>query len=188
MRFLLATVLVLALGNTSAVASRPKSLLESLYVPAPPKASLIYEDTLENAGLPMMAGAYANTDTMTVHALRGQGGLDNYSAGHELGHLFSKQILSDGDRRYFSRLLGTDPTRWENLTGADQPEIVAGDEAFADYYSAAAAGFNPRRDSYARYVNVDPRTYRKFSAALGRLGRRHDLGRLDLKSFLASAR
>lgn len=166
--------------------AKPRNLLETLAPPAPPRAGLLYEDKLENAGVPMY-GAYADTDQMVVHALKGQP-LSKVGAGHELGHLFTAQILTAGDRNYFSRMLGTDPGYWNNTAGANPGGRVAGDEAFADYYAAAAAGVNLKTGGYTGYVAVDPRTFRKFTAALTRVGARRGLSPLDLRAFLASGR
>lgn len=184
---IVATLLsVLAAQDTDAVAKpKPRTVLDQLtYAPAPPRASLVYDPVLENAGAPS-AGAYANTDTMTVHALKGQE-MDPVSAGHEVGHLFDVQILSDGDRRFFSRLLGTDPASWQNLAGGNPGGAITGTEAFSDYYTVAANGIDMRRGGYTGYVTVDPKISRKFNAALGRLGKRHGLKPLSVLDFLAS--
>jgi hypothetical protein len=96
--------------------------------------------------------------------------------GHELGHLFDWQSLSDGDRRYFTRILHA-PSDWER----------GGREWFADYYGAAAEGIDLRRENIISYAPLTLKRMRRFQAAMTRLGRRQNLAPLNLASALASA-
>lgn len=190
MRLLLAAAFVLAFGHTSAMA-KPRSLLSSL-VPAPPQFSIVYSNPTDAGGIdpatgqPYPAvGQYADINTNTVHTTRG---LSKRQVAQDVGQLFGYGVLSPGDRKFFSRILGVAGAPWENLHGAKVGAPVTGDETFANYYAVAATG-GPRKGESILMgeTSIDPRRLRQFSAALGRLGKRQGLKPLNLLEALASA-
>jgi hypothetical protein len=185
---LLAVVAVHALGHPSAM-GKPRTLVDSLYTPAPAKFSIVYDN---GAGYDpgstdaKAVGQYADTNTNTVHTTRG---FSKRQIAQDVGQIFGYNTLSDGDRNYFSRLLGA--KTWNNLHGANPQgsDGMTGDEAFADYYALSATGGLGKGESMAwGDVSIDPQKLHRFSAALGRLGQRQHLAPLNLTQALASAR
>lgn len=164
------------------------------WVPAPRQYSVVYDNPQDAGGLnpatgqPYPAvGQYADTTTNTVHTTRG---FSKRAIAQDVGQLFGYNTLDDGQRRFFSRLLGVDPNRWSNTHGADPQGGggVTGDEAFADYYAMeATGGMKPphrRRDGTLvgssmtwGDVPIDPVKLKKFGAAIRRLAIRQHLDR-----------
>lgn len=171
--------------------AKPRSLLSSL-VPAPPEFSVVYSNPKDAGGIdpatgqPFPAvGQYADINTNTVHTTRGFG---ERQIAQDIGQLFGYNVLTPGDRHYFSRLLGTDPANWENKSGANV-QGEHGDEAFANYYSVAATGGLDKGEGLMLgMTSIDPRRLKKFSKAINRLGKRRGLEPLNLLEALASAR
>lgn len=174
MRFLLAALVVLALGDTSAMA-QSSSLLESLRVPAPRTVNYVNGPA---PGLPGDYGGDIATDASTSTIYLGSGKPGRFDRAHEIGHLLDAQVLTDGDRRYFSRLMQAPGGDWRQGTGPGSK--VGGSEWFADYYAAAATGLDLSRENVGSYAVLGPKRLRRFAAAMDRLGRRHDLESLIL--------
>lgn len=171
MRLLLATaLLVLGMGNTSAMAARPPSLLDMLAgVPAPPHVTFVNGRA---PGLPADAMAPAATDVQSG-TIYSEVPLSKMARGHEVGHLLDAQVLTDGDRSYFERLMGMRGA-WDQGTGP--AGLHSPNEHFADWYGNAVAGFDPSNSWQSAYTTPpDPKVFRQFVAALGRLGHRKGL-------------
>jgi hypothetical protein len=180
------------MGNASAMAAqRQRTLLDSL-VPAPPKFSIVYDNPTNAGGVDPATGQpypsvgqYADPATNTVHTTRGY---SRRLIAQDLGQLVGYNVLGDGDRHYFSRLLGTDPSAWSSGVGAQPGRLGGGDEAFANYYSVAATGgLKPRESLAVGDTSIDPGVLRQFTVAMGRLGKRRHLEPLNLTEALASA-
>lgn len=142
------------------------------FIPAPPVVNYVYGlDPSVTTGGGEKPAAYAYTDTQTVYLPdRDSNPISDFQRAHETGHLFADQVLSEGDRRYFSRLLHASG-RWSVGQGADDPA-----EVFADYYGAAASGINPANGySIPMYVNIGPKRMARFEKALARVAKRHNL-------------
>lgn len=150
----------------------PRSLLESLVVPMAPRVQFVHGTMPGDTGASTEVSAAATDGASgTVYY---QQPLSDYARAHEIGHLFDHQILTDGDRRYFSRLLQVPGEGdWRRGTGSNGMESPS--EWFADYYAAAATNLDPRRGSVASYASVGPKRLVRFTKALDRLGRRHGL-------------
>lgn len=114
------------------------------------------------------APACAYTDTATIYVEPGQG---EFVLKHELGHLFDYQRLNDGDRHWFTRMLGLTGA-WSQ--GAGLEGLLSPAERFADAYAACALGWRPDRghweDSYG--YEPTPTRHRKICAAINRIGNR----------------
>jgi hypothetical protein len=172
---------------------KPRTLVNSLYTPAPPQYSIIYDSPQDAGGVdpatgrPYPAvGQYADPATNTVHTTRG---FSRRQISQDVGQLFGYNVLSDGDRNYFSRLLGTDPARWTSGHGAQPGGMHGGDEAFANYYAVNATGGLGKGESLLMGdTSIDSAKLHQFSAALSRLGHRQHLAPLNLAQALASAR
>jgi hypothetical protein len=124
---------------------------------------------------PGMPDATAATDVvnMTIYHV---GPLGRFARAHEIGHLLDAQVLTDGDRRFFTRLLGlTGP--WEQ---SDQTLLHprSPDEWFADYYAAAAIGMRLDGSTglQGAYADWGPKRLARFEKALDRFGNRYRLG------------
>lgn len=196
MRLLLAIALVLALGHTSAMAARPKpppSLLTHLagpknYTPAPLRYSILTGkiDPSQINGGTEMVGAYADPATATVHV---QPDPSPFAVTHELGHLFDSQILTEGDRRYFTRIMHAPGGPWNRGEATGKVDgNISPNEWFSDYYGAMATGFDANEGGIGSFAVMTPKRLHNFEAALGRLGKRRGLAGLNLLETLASAR
>lgn len=141
------------------------------YVPAPPKVH--YQQgygpgiTQENA----MGTASYSRDTDTIYYL---GKPDETTRAHETGHALDDQVLTDGDRRYFQRLMQAPAGDWRSGTGL-QGGARSPSEWFADYYQAAALDLDPRHEQVAAYAQVGPKRLKRFEAALARVAKRQHL-------------
>lgn len=142
------------------------------YVPAPPKVN--YQQgygpgiTQENA----MGTASYDRDTDTVYYL---GKPDAIARAHETGHALDDQVLTDGDRHYFQRLMQAPSGEWRSGTGLQG--LKSPSEWFADYYQAAALNLDPRHEQVAAYAQVGTKRLKQFEAALARLAKRQHLKR-----------
>jgi hypothetical protein len=170
-RVLITAALVLALGNTSAVA-KPRTVLESLRVPAPPKVEYI-------RGLPPGTTEAELSGNASSDGAAGkiyfQGILGRSTRAHELGHLLDHQVLTDGDRQYFQRLMHAPAGDWRSGTGL-LGGLRSPSEWFADYYQASALGLDPTRQNEAAYATIGPKRLQRFEKALDRLTTRRGLG------------
>jgi hypothetical protein len=110
-----------------------------------------------------------------VHTTKGY---SKRAIAQDVGQIFAYNDLQPGDRIYFSKLLGTDPNRWDNLHGANPQGggAATGDEAFSDYYAlAATGGLRPDESMAWGDISIDHEKLKKFTAALARLGKRYGL-------------
>lgn len=106
--------------------------------------------------------------TKTVYS---PGRLNRFQRGHEAGHALDFQVLNDGDRNYFTRLLGLKGPWAADTFGTSSPQ-----EVFADWYANAVVGNDGVHSWESGYAATpDPVTLRRFKQALARLGRRYQL-------------
>lgn len=168
-------------------ATRHRTVLDTL-MPAPEHYSVVYDG---GAGYDpgstdaQSIGQYADTNTNTVHTTRG---FTPRMIAQDVGQIFGYSVLTPGDRTYFSKMLGTDPTYWTDLHANSGHGNEAGDEAFADYYSVAATGGLKHGEGLLLgNTSIDPTILHKYTAALSRLGKRRGLPPLHLLDALASA-
>lgn len=170
---LLAAVLVLAVGHTPAMAKQrhkhPKSLLESLLVPMPATVNFVNGWPADQPDT--MGTALTDLASNTIYYRQP---LDKFARAHEVGHLLDSQVLTDGDRHYFQRVMHAPAGAWNQGTGMDGG-FQSPNEWFADYYAAAASGLNLSRESVSSYATLRPKRLRRFARALDRLGHRRDL-------------
>lgn len=118
-----------------------------------------------------MGTAAYDTTTNTVYY---QGRLDRATRAHELGHALDDQVLNDGDRVYFQKLMHAPAGAWYTGTGM-QGGASSPSEWFADYYQAAALHLDPRRQNEAAYAAIGPRRLKRFEAAMARIAARKHL-------------
>jgi hypothetical protein len=168
-------VLVLAVAFLPRENSLLKAARQQPYVPAPPTVNVVYENIDPNANQDGAAvGAYADPANQTIHLPKDP---SSFMRGHETAHLFDAQVLSDGDRTYFQRLMHAPKGPWDHGTayGKVQGEISP-NEWFADYYGALASGQTPDKGySIGSFAEIGPERLKRFAAALERLGRRQGL-------------
>jgi hypothetical protein len=100
--------------------------------------------------------------------------LDAFARGHEAGHLFDCQVLSDGDRHYFQRVMHAPSGVWDQGTGIPDG-VHSPSEWFADYYAAAAIHLDLSRSIVSSYAPLAPTRLKRVSRALERLGKRQHL-------------
>lgn len=147
--------------------------------PAPPRSNVLYSDLSDAPTGAGLVGGYSTGED--IHVLPGT---DAYTLAHEMGHLLDTQVLSDGDRNYFTRLLQAPQGPWNTGTGA-AGGYHSPNERFADYYAAAATGYDPRpkrrKDGAVQgggtdsYTAIGPKRLRRFVKALERVQRRNNL-------------
>jgi hypothetical protein len=140
-RFGFAFVLaILLLSNTSAVAAKKANLLDSLVIPAAPSVNWAHNVAPPGPPDNSVAGSAAydwGSDTVYF-----QGNMPKFTRAHELGHALDDQALNDGDRHFFTRLMGMSGN-WNQGTGF-QGGTHSPSEIFADWYGNAAIGNDPR--------------------------------------------
>lgn len=141
------------------------------FVPAPPVINYVQGYAPNTAQEDVMGNAayYAPTDTIYY-----QRKLENSAKAHELGHALDEQVLNDGDRVYFQKLMHAPGGEWNSGTGL-QGGATSPNEWFADYYQAAALHLDPRTQSQAAYATIGPVRLKRFEAALARLAKRKNL-------------
>lgn len=169
MKVLLAIVLGLWLGDPAV--AKPRTLLDTLLVPAPPTMNLVQGLAPGLTPEETMGTAAFDSGSNTLYY---QGKLDKSTRAHETGHAFDHQILSDGDRSFFQKLMHAPSGAWQSGSGL-QGGLASPSEWFADYYQASALGLDPRRENQAAYAQIGPKRLQRFEQALDRLGRRHNL-------------
>lgn len=118
-------------------------------------------------------GAAADTATNTIYFNGPQ--LARSTKGHETAHILDAQVLTDGQRQFFTHLMGLSGA-WDQGTGYSG--MKSPKEFFADWYGNAANNHDGvhRWDS-AYAPPPDPKAYKRFRQALERLARRQQLGR-----------
>lgn len=136
------------------------------FVPAPPTVQYA-RGVPEGVPADWLYTASYNPSDKTVYFV---GALDRTMRGHELGHAFDFQVLTDGDRTYFMRVMGLHGP-WNN-PGADPNPI----EAFADWYGNDANRYDAVHSWDASYTSPPTALrFRRFKQALARLGHRYHL-------------
>ena len=161
-------------GRVSVVVSARAYFRAPLLVPAPPRVRFVHGtmpgDTEAAKGLGV-AVTDAASDTIYYDQP-----LDRFSRAHEIGHLLDAEILTDADRRRFTRIMRVPgaPDWWRG-TG-DDDGLLTPAEWFADYYAAAATRMDVRHGGVVSYATFTPRRLARFERALASLGRRHGLG------------
>ena len=168
-------------GHTSAVTrQQPHGLLSLVisskpamrYMPAPPRVQYVRGT--------MPGDARASEYALTTDAQRGivyytgKQPLTGFEKGHETGHVFDAEVLTDGDRHFFQRLMHAPSGAWNAGSGYEGGTSSPA-EWFADYYGAAATHVNPHHTSIASYADIGPKRLARFEAALTRLGQRRGL-------------
>lgn len=183
---MLALIVALALGSGSGDVERRvpahRALMDAAakqpkpYVPAPPVVNVVYEsvDPSVNGGSEMVS-AYTDAANNTIHLPKNP---SPFMRSHETGHLFDSQVLSDGDRNYFQRIMHAPAGPWDHGQAYGKVEgNVSPNEWFADYYGAYAAnltGLNGQ-PSIGSFAMITPKRMKRFISALERLGHRNNL-------------
>lgn len=137
------------------------------FIPAPPTVNYV-QGVAPGADANAMGTAAYSRDTDTVYY---QGKLDPATKAHEVGHAFDDQLLTDGDRVYFQRLMHAPTGGWRTGTGL-QGGATSPSEWFADYYQAAAMNLDPRVQNEAAYGQIGPKRLKQFKKAMQRLAKR----------------
>lgn len=100
---------------------------------------------------------------------------DRYDRMHELGHIFDAQVLTDRDRRRFTRLLGLGQRPWQKTYmtpgGVVTDDFDSPNEWFADAYAHCALRLDGRLHhgvgrSVVAYFEPGPRLYDRLCAAI----------------------
>lgn len=155
---------------------RPKNsgYFEETWVPIPDQYTLTHnEDELTAADV---AG-------MRVNAPRD----DRFAVGHEIGHLYLEHYLTGREKARIQRILGVGGA-WDQGTGTEGGYRSPSEHA-ADYYAAAATGFDPSTHGLGGYAQIKPKRLKRFKKYLDRLGRAQGLrqygsdGRADYGEF-----
>lgn len=147
------------------------------FIPGPPVINTVYgpvDTSLNRDG--QAVGAYADPATNTIYLPHDP---NPYARAHETGHLFDTQVLSEGDRRYFQRLMHAPRGPWDHgeTYGKVQGE-ASPNEWFADYYAAAATGMTPQNGhSIGQFAEIGAKRMKRFEKAMARLAKRHKLQR-----------
>lgn len=146
------------------------------FIPGPPVVNVVYEpiDASIN-GDGALVSAYADQGTNTIHLP--VGGAHPFVRAHEVGHLFDSQVLTDGDRRFFQRIMGAPAGPWSYVDTGEVNGYLSPAEWFADYYGAAAAGLTIDRGHSppGSYALITEKRMRRFQNAMARLGKRRAL-------------
>lgn len=143
------------------------------YMPVAPNITYAHTpppvNQTDTTQLPAAAAYYPDQNTVYFG-----GTLDRFTRGHELGHAFDDQVLSDGDKAAFMKLARLKGA-WNQGTGV-AGGLQSPSEIFADWYGNAAIGNDPRwkwSDAYA--TAPTPQQFRRFQLWLARVGRQRSL-------------
>lgn len=139
-------------------------------MPAPPAVNYA-QGTAPGADANAMGTASYARDTNTIYY---QGKIDPTARAHETGHAFDDQVLTDGDRVYFQRLMRAPAGEWRTGTGL-QGGAQSPSEWFADYYQAAVMNVDPRFANEAAYAQIGPKRLKQFRKAMQRLAKRRGI-------------
>lgn len=168
------------LTRESVDAVRKRTLLATAasvasFVPAPPIVNIVYGPIDPNTnGGGEMVGAYADPATNTIYLPNDP---SPYARAHETGHLFDAQVLGDGDRIYFQKLMQAPAGPWDHGKAYGKVEgNISPNEWFSDYYAAAATGRTPQNGYGGEsFATIGPKRMIRFEKALARLGKRRSL-------------
>lgn len=169
-----ANAAVLRPGNTSLMAARqPKSLVDHLAMPGPPKITFVRSADPQGAGAaPGQLPVPGATDESTGTVYYSQP-LDNFQRAHEAGHVFDSEVLTSADRLRAEQIMGLGKGRWNTGTGLSG--YTSPDEHFADYYSAAVNHLDLSRQGYSSYTTFTPKRLSLFETWLSQLGQSRGL-------------
>lgn len=99
--------------------------------------------------------------------------LDKFAKAHEVGHALDAQVLTDGDRAYFQKLMHAPAGPWYQGSAADTGGGPS--EWFGDYYGAVYTNFDPDHGGLGSYAQIGPKRLKRFEQALQRLAKRRNL-------------
>lgn len=145
------------------------------YLPAPPVVHTVYGPVDPNVNQDGAAvGAYADPAAQTIYLPNDPSA---FMRAHETAHLFDAQVLNDGDRQYFQRLMHAPQGPWNHGEAYGRVEGEASpNEWFADYYGALGSGLTPEKGySVGQFAEIGVKRLQRFAAALERVGRRQGL-------------
>lgn len=148
---------------------------QARYAPAPPVVNTVYGPIAANLnGDGQAVGAYADPAKQTIYL---QPDPNPFARAHETAHLFDSQVLSEGDRHYFQRLMQAPAGPWNHGEATGRVDgLRSPNEWFADYYAAAATGMTPQNGySVAQFAAIGPKRMVRFQKALQRLADRQHL-------------
>jgi hypothetical protein len=118
----------------------------------------------------VLSGAQTDMNNGTIYSTVP---LEPFDRAHEVGHVFDVQVLSDGDRRSFQRLMQAPSGAWNQGSAADTGGGPS--EWFGDYYAAAATRMDPEHEHLGNYAKIGPKRLKRFERAMDRLGKRRNL-------------
>lgn len=159
-----------AMQAARAKVSADRARAAALYsVPAPPVIHYVHGLAPSE---PANSMSVAQTDfaTGTIYSTQP---LTKFDMAHEVGHVLDGEILSEGDRRFFQRLMHAPAGEWYQGSAADTGGGPS--EWFGDYYAAAAVHLDPRHGMLGNYAQIGPKRLKRFQQAIERLGKRHGL-------------
>lgn len=159
-RTALAALMAATTAHSAAKALNP-------YVPGAPKVQVV-------DGPP--PGAFEGAPTAmdpSTGTIYHEGAFNKFDRAHEVGHALDAEVLTDGDRHYFQRIMHAPPGAWDQGTGT--AGYKSPDEWFADYYAASATHLDLGRQNVDSYAQLGPKRLQRFEKALARLGQRHNL-------------
>lgn len=159
---------VLSMAQTPGMAARPRSILDPVPMPAQVQFVPGMMPGIDQSSL--LGNMQTDAATNTIYY---QGKPDPFAKAHEVGHLLDHQVLSDGDRAFFQKLMHAPAGEWRAGTGLEG--LKSPSEWFADYYASSILNVDPRHENQAAYASIGPKRLRRFEAAIGRLGKRHGL-------------
>jgi hypothetical protein len=133
---------------------------EETWVPIPDQYTLTHNED---------EGGVADVTNMRANAPRG----DRFAAGHEIGHLFLEQLTTPEEKARIQRILKINGA-WDQGTGLEGGYSSPSEHA-ADYYAAAATGFDPARYGLGGYTQIGARKLKRFKIYLDKIGRERGL-------------
>jgi hypothetical protein len=151
------------------------ALASRRYIPAPPVINTVYGPVDPNInGDGQAVAAYTDPTTNTIHLPRDY---SPFMRANEVAHLFDRQVLTDGDRNFFRKLMRAPKDGpWDRAYAGDPNGYVSPAEWFSDYYAAAATGLTPQNGYNAtQHAEMDERRMRQFEKAMKRLMKRRGL-------------
>lgn len=154
-------------ANAQVAADRARAQA-SYRVPAPPRINYV-QGVAPGIDPRLMTPAQTDFDTGTIYYTQP---LEKFDKAHEVGHVLDGEVLTDGDRAYFQKLMHAPAGKWYAGSAAD---AGGPSEWFADYYGAAAMHSDPTHGQAWGYAQIGPKRLKRFQRALARLGERHNL-------------
>lgn len=161
--------------NQAAQAARAKAVadqartLASFYAPAPPRIRYV-RGVAPGTPVGVMSPAQTDIASGTIYYTQP---LEKFDKAHEVGHVLDGEVLTDGDRQYFQKLMHAPAGAWYGGSAADTGGSAF--EWFGDYYAAAAMHADPAHGQAWGYAQIGPKRLKRFQQAIERLGKRHNL-------------